>query len=99
LFRLAYYYRLLPSRRQHAALAALCESRRQLHNAALEERVGCYRAAGKTRTCIGQSKALMLYRRDLTGVAVGRSSLEPVGGLAIASAALNPSALGVTSIP
>jgi putative transposase len=81
---LAYRYRLLPSRRQHAALAALCESQRQLHNAALEERIGCYRAAGKTRIYIDQSKALMLYRRDLAGVAVGRSSPEPVGGLAIA---------------
>jgi putative transposase len=81
---LAYRYRLLPSRRQHAALAARCESQRQLHNAALEERIGCYRAAGKTRIYIDQSKALMLYRRDLAGVAVGRSSPEPVGGLAIA---------------
>jgi hypothetical protein len=72
-----------------------------LHNAALEERIGRYRAAGKTQTYIDQSKALMLYRRDLAGVAVGRSSLEPVGGLAMACrrAALNPSALGVTSIP
>ena len=39
---LTYKYRLLPNKRQHAALAALLEDQRQLYNAALQERIGCY---------------------------------------------------------
>jgi putative transposase len=58
-------YRILLSKRQHAALAAICEAQRQLYNAALEERIGCYRKTGKGRTFIDQCKALTLCRRDL----------------------------------
>ncbi len=35
---LTYRYRLLPSKRQHAALVRLLETQRQLYNAGLEER-------------------------------------------------------------
>ncbi len=61
---LTYRYRLLPSKRQHRALEAICEAQRQLYNAALEERIGCYRATGKTRTFFDQCKALTICRRD-----------------------------------
>ena len=66
---LTYRYRLLPTKRQHAALAAICEAQRILYNAALEERIGCYRATGKTRTFIDQAKALTTCRRDLPEMA------------------------------
>ena len=58
-------YRILPSKRQHAALRAICETQRQLYNAALEERISCYRKTGKGRAFIDQCKALTLCRRDL----------------------------------
>jgi putative transposase len=39
---LSYRYRLLPTRRQHTALARILEDQRQLYNAALAERIGAY---------------------------------------------------------
>lgn len=62
---LTYKYRLLPKRRQHIALAEILESQRQLYNAALEERVDCYRKTGVTLTYLDQYKALTECRRDL----------------------------------
>lgn len=66
---LTYRYRLLPTKRQHAALAAVCETQRQLYNAALQERIDCYRKTGKGRTYIDQTKALTTCRRDLPEMA------------------------------
>jgi len=66
---LTYRYRLLPSKRQHATLMAICESQRQLYNAALEERIDCYRKTEKTRTFIDQTKSLTICRRDLPEMA------------------------------
>src|SRR5260221_14406330 len=66
---LTYRYRLMPTRQQHAALADLCESQRQLYNAALEERIGCYRATGEGRSYIDQCKGLTICRRDLPDMA------------------------------
>jgi len=43
---LTYKYRLLPTRKQHAALQAILDSQRSLYNAALEERIDCYRKTG-----------------------------------------------------
>lgn len=57
-------YRLLPTRAQHRALAAILESQRQLYNAALEERIDCYRKTGKTLTYIDQCKALTDWRQS-----------------------------------
>lgn len=62
---LTYRYRLLPSKRQHRALEAICESQRQFYNAALEERIDCYRKTGRSVSYIDQSKSLTLCRRDL----------------------------------
>jgi putative transposase len=62
---LTYKYRLLPNKRQHAALAAICETQRLLYNCALEERIDCYRKTGKGRSYIDQCQALTECRRDL----------------------------------
>ena len=62
---LTYRYRLLPLKSQHRALERLCEAQRELYNAALEERIDCYRKTGKTRTYIDQCKALTQCRREL----------------------------------
>ena len=51
---LTYRYRLLPSKRQHAALTGLLDGQRALYNAALEERIDCYRKTGKGISYIDQ---------------------------------------------
>ena len=66
---LTFRYRLLPSKAQHRALEAILESQRQLYNAALEERIGAYRKAGKTLTYFDQTKALTEWRKDDTEAA------------------------------
>jgi putative transposase len=45
-------FRLLPNKKQHQDLADICESQRQLYNAALQERIDCYQKTGKGRTYI-----------------------------------------------
>jgi putative transposase len=62
---LTYRYRLLPLESQHRALQRLCAAQRELYNAALEERIDCYRKTGKTRTYIDQYKALTQCRHEL----------------------------------
>jgi putative transposase len=62
---LTYRYRLLPLKSQHRALERLCAAQRELYNAALEERIDCYRKTGKTRTYIDQCKALTVCRHEL----------------------------------
>lgn len=59
---LTYRYRLLPTKRQHQALVAILESQRELYNAALLERIDCYRKTGLRRTFIDQCKALTEWR-------------------------------------
>lgn len=66
---LTYRYRLLPSKRQHAALMGICESQRQLYNAALEERIDCYRKTGKSLSFNDQAKSLTVCRRDIPEMA------------------------------
>lgn len=61
---LTYKYRLLPTRAQHRALERILEDQRQLYNAALQERIECYRKTGKGRTYFDQCKALVELRRD-----------------------------------
>lgn len=61
---LTYRYPLLPTKRQHAALAAVLESQRQLYNAALEERIDCYRKTGKSLTLFDQHRSLTAWRHD-----------------------------------
>lgn len=61
---LTYKYRLLPTKAQHAAMAAILEQQRQLYNAGLEERVGCYRCTGKTLSFFDQCRSLSAWRKD-----------------------------------
>jgi putative transposase len=61
---LRYRYRLLPTRRQHAALANICELQRQLYNAALQERIDCYRKTGKGIFYAAQTVSLTTVRKD-----------------------------------
>jgi putative transposase len=72
-----YKYRLLPTKKQHAALAAILESQRQLYNAALQERIDAYRKAGKNLSFYDQCKSLTECRRDLPEMAsVARMTQE-----------------------
>jgi putative transposase len=61
---LTYKYRLLPTRAQHEALARILEDQRQLYNAALQERIECYRKTGVGRSWIDQQKALTEWRNS-----------------------------------
>lgn len=60
---LTYKYRLLPTKRQHKALAEILESQRILYNAALQERIDCYRKTGMGRSYIDQCKSLTELRK------------------------------------
>jgi putative transposase len=62
---LTYRYRLLPLKSQHRALERLCAAQCELYNAALEERIDCYRKTGTARTYIDQCKALTRCRQAL----------------------------------
>jgi putative transposase len=73
---LTYRYRLLPLKSQHRALERLCGAQRELYNAALEERIDCYRKTGKTRTYIDQCKALTECRRELPDMAALPANLH-----------------------
>ena len=66
---LTYKYRLLPTKVQHQVLERILEDQRQLYNAALEERIECYRKTGKGLTCIDQFKGLTECRRALPDMA------------------------------
>jgi len=57
---------LLPLKSQHRALERLMHSQRELYNAALEERIDCYRKISKSRTYVDQCRALTQCRHDLS---------------------------------
>lgn len=61
---LAYKYRLLPTKRQHSALASILEDQRQLYNGALQERLECYRKTGRSLTHRDQFKGLTEWRHQ-----------------------------------
>jgi putative transposase len=61
---LTYKYRLNPEKRQHRALDRILEQQRQLYNAALEERIECYRKTGRSISDVDQSRSLTLIRAD-----------------------------------
>ncbi|MYA88305.1 MAG: transposase [Boseongicola sp. SB0662_bin_57] len=75
-------YRLLPqTRRNWQWLETTLEARRQLCNAALEERIDFHRKTGKSRTYFDQCKALTACRAELPdmagcGIAVQRGTLK-----------------------
>jgi putative transposase len=57
-------YRLLPRRTQHRALEQILESQRELYNAALEERIGAHRLAGKSITYFDQTGSITEWRES-----------------------------------
>lgn len=57
-------FRLKPTRAQHTRLRDALEHCRLLYNAALEERIDCYRKTGKGRTYVDQTLALTELRAD-----------------------------------
>lgn len=57
--------RLMPSRAKRDRLVSLIDDQRVLYNAALEERIGCFRKTGRSVTCFDQCKALTECRRDI----------------------------------
>lgn len=61
---LTYRVRLQPTRQQRRALEAILEQQRQLYNAALEERIECYRKTGQSLNDVAQSKSLTVIRAD-----------------------------------
>ena len=63
---LTYKMRLLPSRKQHDRLRAALDHTRDLYNAALSERIDCYRKTGKGRSWQDQCKGLTELRTDPT---------------------------------
>ena len=56
--------RLYPTPKQEAALHALLRSHQQLYNAALEERIDCYRKTGESLTFAAQCRSLTMLRRE-----------------------------------
>lgn len=66
---LTYQYKLLPTKAQHRALERILEDQRQLYNAALEERIECYRKTGKGRSYVDQCKGLTECRHVLPDMA------------------------------
>lgn len=59
---LSYRYRLLPTKGQHRRLREALEHSRQLYNAALQERIDCYRKTGKGLTFFKQCRGLTQLR-------------------------------------
>lgn len=60
---LAHRFRLMPTKAQHRRLRSALEHSRQLYNAALEERIGAYRRAGKTLRYMDQARSLTELRQ------------------------------------
>lgn len=54
----SYRYHLLPTRAQYRRLEAILESQRQLYNAALQERIDCYRKTGDSLSYFDQKRSL-----------------------------------------
>lgn len=61
---LTYKVRTYPTRCQHAWFAECLDHTRDLYNAALAERIGCYEKTSRTITLGEQGKALTLLRQD-----------------------------------
>lgn len=61
---LTFRVRLNPTKQHRRALESILEQQRQLYNAALEERIGCYTKTGKTLSDIDQSRSLTIIRAN-----------------------------------
>lgn len=62
---LTYKVRAYPTKAQHARLADYLTHTRQLYNAALEERIDCYRKTGRSISNAEQSRGLTELRHDV----------------------------------
>ena len=61
-------YRLLPEKRSTwRRLDVMLDAQRHLYNAALEERIDCYRKTGRSLTYFDQAKSLTVCREDPAG--------------------------------
>jgi len=71
-------FRLKPTNAQHNALREALEWSRQIYNAALQERIDCYRKTGKGRSYKDQCAALTELRKEHSRYAVSmeRASLK-----------------------
>lgn len=61
-------FKIRPNKHFVAACEQTLESCRQLYNAALEERIDCYKTTGKTLNYVEQSRHLTQARREVEGV-------------------------------
>lgn len=59
-----FVFKLKPSKAQHERLRLALEHSRQLYNAALEERIDCYRKTGRPRSYYSQCMALTELRAE-----------------------------------
>lgn len=79
---LTWKFRLLPSSGQHDKLRAALAHTRDLYNAALEERIDCYRKTRKSRSFFDQAKGITELRADpawaIYSVAMQRWPLKQV---------------------
>ena len=62
-------YRLLTMARYQERLNTLVESQRQLYNAALQERIDCYKKTGVSLSCFDQYKGLTACRKAIPEMA------------------------------
>lgn len=78
----SFKFRLRPSRNQHAALAGILSGQRELYNAALQERIECYRHTGRSIGYMNQCASLTVCRReckmDNVPVALQRFTLKRI---------------------
>lgn len=68
--------RLMPSSAQHAALRGILASQRDLYNAALEERIDCYRKTGKSLSRFDQQRSVTLCRAEIPEMAVIPANIQ-----------------------
>lgn len=57
-------FRLYPTPKQAEALGEMLRSHQQLYNAALEERIDCYRKTGESLSFVAQCKSLTVLRKE-----------------------------------
>lgn len=65
---LTFKYRLTVTKSQHEALLRICDSQRELYNAALEEKIDCFRKTGKNLTWVDQQKSLTECRKMIASM-------------------------------
>ena len=80
----AFRFKLKPTRAQHGRLRDALEHSRQLYNAALEERIDCYRKTGQGRSYFDQTKALTEFRQSEGSIYTPSMERAPLKALDLA---------------